>query len=258
MKEIILANNKGIILVDDVDYDLLSKFKWFLPTKDKYPTTGVYCEKSRQKLIRMFKLIIKSIPDGMEIIYINNNRLDNRRSNLKLINCSERWKETTEKIRIANSGVNAPWYGKQLTKETKEKLSLSHKGIVPWNKNKKCPSIVSAMHRPDVRKKHLKALSETKWLGMAVDKGQIEMLEKWNRLGFNFIPNYQIHTDEILCYLDGYDKEHNVVFEYDSKYHKRQKEKDLIRQNKIIDILKPNKFWRYDAVTKQFKNVLIK
>lgn len=32
----------------------------------------------------------------------------------------------------------------------------------------------------------------------------------------------------------------------------------LIRQNKIIDILKPNKFWRYDAVNKQCKNVLEK
>ena len=36
------------------------------------------------------------------------------------------------------------------------------------------------------------------------------------------------------------------------------KQKDLIRQNKIIDILKPNKFWRYDAVNKQCKNVLEK
>lgn len=35
-----------------------------------------------------------------------------------------------------------------------------------------------------------------------------------------------------------------------------KKSKDTIRQNKIIDILKPKKFWRYDAMNKQFRDVL--
>lgn len=38
----------------------------------------------------------------------------------------------------------------------------------------------------------------------------------------------------------------------DTLYH----QKDIIRQNKIIGILKPKKFWRYDAVNKQYKNIL--
>ena len=36
-----------------------------------------------------------------------------------------------------------------------------------------------------------------------------------------------------------------------------QKKKDGIRQNKIIDILQPKKFWRYDAVNKQCRDVLV-
>ena len=54
------------------------------------------------------------------------------------------------------------------------------------------------------------------------------------------------------------DKEKNVILEYDSKYHlkSKQQKKDLIRQNKIIDILKPKKFWRYDTVNKKLRNVL--
>jgi len=61
-----------------------------------------------------------------------------------------------------------------------------------------------------------------------------------------------------LCYIDGYDKEHNVVLEYDSKYHLKlsQQNKDKKRQQKIIDILKPRRFWRYDAVNKTFVNVV--
>lgn len=39
--------------------------------------------------------------------------------------------------RILNvKGTNHPMYGKHHTRETKEKLSKSHKGQIPWNKNK--------------------------------------------------------------------------------------------------------------------------
>ena len=115
-----------------------------------------------------------------------------------------------------------------------------------------------AIHKPEIRKRHIKALSETKYLGKSVDRGQMKLLEKWNKLGFNFDPNYQVYDDTNLFYIDGYDKNKNVVLEYDSKYHlkSKQKEKDLVRQNKIINILKPKKFWRYDEVNKQFRNVL--
>lgn len=73
-------------------------------------------------------------------------------------------------------------------------------------------------------------------------------------MGFRFEPNYQVHTDTDLFYVDGYDKEHNVVLEYDSKYHKKacQKQKDLARQNRVIDILHPKKFWRYNSVDGSF------
>ena len=65
-------------------------------------------------------------------------------------------------------------------------------------------------------------------------------------------------TDTDLFYIDGYDKEKNVVLEFDSKYHRRfgQREKDLIRQQKIIDILKPKRFWRFDSESKQIKNAI--
>lgn len=41
-------------------------------------------------------------------------------------------------------------------------------------------------------------------------------------------------------FLDGYDKENNIVYEFDEAYHnsKKQKEKDLIREEKIKNFLK--------------------
>lgn len=115
-----------------------------------------------------------------------------------------------------------------------------------------------AMHRPDVRSRHLDALHKTKWLVVKTDIGQLELLEKWNRMGFHLRPNYPLRTSNALFYLDGYDKTHNVVLEYDSKYHKSlgQQKKDRIRETKIIDALQPKKFWRFDSETKTMKNIL--
>ena len=150
--------------------------------------------------------------------------------------------------------------GVKRTENSKKKQSQSRKNLYkdPLKKELLSKRIKEAMNRPDVRKKHIKSLSESKHLGKSVDKGQLEMINCWNKFGFNFILNYQVYTDDFLCYLDGYDKEKNVVLEYDSKYHNKfgQKEKDLIRQQKIINILKPKKFWRYNSITKQCKNVL--
>jgi very-short-patch-repair endonuclease len=128
----------------------------------------------------------------------------------------------------------------------------------PLSRKKTSDTVKMALHRPDVRKRHIKALAETRWLGKSFDRGQIELLNKWNSMGFEFEPNYQIHTDEFLCYIDGYDKKNNVVIEYDGKYHTslRQKERDLVRQNKIVEILNPKRFWRYDVVNKQWTNVV--
>ena len=151
-----------------------------------------------------------------------------------------------EKVENNKKSIKKIWDDKSSvyhTNEFREKLS---------------EKVKIAIHKPDIRKRHVKALAETKYLGKPVDRGQIEMLNKWNKLGFNFQPNYQIYTDTDLFYVDGYDKEKNVVLEYDSKYHLRskQRERDLVRQNKIINILKPKKFWRYDAINKKFNNVL--
>lgn len=119
-------------------------------------------------------------------------------------------------------------------------------------------SVKLAMTKPDVKKKVYDSLVRTKYLKVRTDSGQLELLKRWNDLGFCFEPNYQLHTDDFLCYIDGYDKTHNVVLEYDGKYHKKieQQRKDLVRQQQIIRILNPKRFWRYDSESKQFRSIL--
>jgi len=192
--------------------------------------------------------------------------------------------ESRLKMSLAHMGRTDSRIGHCHSEESKRQMSLSHVGQIPWIMGKKhtsesrdkmrdthlgvphseahCLATASAIKivwsNPITRKKYYDALQKTKWLKVRTDMGQVELLEKWNRLGFKFEPNYQVHTDTDLFYVDGYDPIHNVVIEYDGKYHfiPSQQQKDLVRQQKIIDILQPKKFWRYDAVNKWCKNVI--
>ena len=150
--------------------------------------------------------------------------------------------------------------GRKLSLHTRFLMSSFQKNRYsnPSELQKMATAVKLAMHRPDVRKKHIEALNNSKWLKVKTDIGQLEMLDKWNKLGFKFEPNSQLKTDYDLFYVDGYDPIHNIVLEYDGKYHTSvgQQKRDLIRQQKIIDILHPKKFWRYDSKNKSFQNVL--
>lgn len=81
MKEIQLT--KGYVaLVDDSDYEWLSKFKW------RYNSAGYAArhspwENGTRKTIYMHVLIGNGRP-GFEVDHINHDKLDNRRSNLRV------------------------------------------------------------------------------------------------------------------------------------------------------------------------------
>lgn len=154
-------------------------------------------------------------------------------------------------------GINGPFYGKHHTEETKKKLSKINRGkLVDKETNEKVSESVRLAWKNPVKRKNM--LSSFKWNNRCLDKGQLELLEKWNKLGFKFVPNFKIRCGDFIYYLDGYDTIYNVIIEYDSAYHKKsnQKKKDLVRQNRIIETLNPRKFWRFDSVSKIIKNIL--
>lgn len=91
MKEIPIVY-KGSVLyntkVDDSDYELVSKHKW-------YDTKGYVRTKIGGKSVAIHTLIMNT-PKGMEIDHINHDPSDNRRENLRICtrseNCSHRAK----------------------------------------------------------------------------------------------------------------------------------------------------------------------
>lgn len=82
MKEIKLTKNKTA-LIDDADYLLISHHKWCtLQTRRKYYAVSNIKTTMGAKLIRMHIFLLGK-KAGFEIDHINNDSLDNRRSNLR-------------------------------------------------------------------------------------------------------------------------------------------------------------------------------
>lgn len=64
---------------------------------------------------------------------------------------------------------------------------------------------------------------------------------------------------QIIGYsLDGYDKDKNIVFEYDEPKHRKSvyMKKDRDRERRIINVLHPTKFVRYDEKEKVMVDVI--
>lgn len=83
VKEITLTRG-AVAIVDDADYDYLSQFKWYMSSHG-YART---CRTVARKEISMHRLVIGA-KDGELVDHINHNKLDNRKSNLRICTRSE-------------------------------------------------------------------------------------------------------------------------------------------------------------------------
>lgn len=103
MKEIILYRGE-VALVDDEDYEYLSKMKWH-SSKGYAISTQRDMTSGKQIKIKMHRLIMNP-SKGLLVDHINGNRLDNRRENLRIVtshqnafNLSKVSRETTSQFK---------------------------------------------------------------------------------------------------------------------------------------------------------------
>ena len=100
MKEIILANNKGIALIDDEDFNHIKNYSWY--ETNGYAVTKITTgfKKPKQYSQNMHRLILNLPKYQYQVDHINGNKLDNRKINLRLC---------TTQLNAANRKVPKKW-----------------------------------------------------------------------------------------------------------------------------------------------------
>ncbi len=77
------------VLVDAVDYEWLSRWKWKRHIQGYACRTTYDKETKRFPLLLMHRIILGDIPPGMTVDHINREKRDNRRSNLRIVTQGE-------------------------------------------------------------------------------------------------------------------------------------------------------------------------
>jgi hypothetical protein len=101
MKEIKLSQNK-IAVVDDDDFDYLSKFVWHVVKLDR----GYFyaCHSIVGSRWFMHRLITKA-PKHLQVDHINHDTLDNRKENLRIVTALQNAQNSRKSLRLPYKGV---------------------------------------------------------------------------------------------------------------------------------------------------------
>ena len=126
----------------------------------------------------------------------------------------------------------------------------------------------SVYHTAEFREKlRLARIKQMKKLGVTTSNFNpkaCEFIDKLNKeKGWNL--QHALNGGEIVIsgyYLDGYDRDRNIVFEYDERYHykfgRKLRNKDTLRQQRIINKLTPTQFFRYDEEKQNLYEVIVR
>lgn len=88
MKEIPLTHGK-VALVDDEDFEMLSQWKWHCSAIG-YAVRSVWAPTTPGESVRMHRQILGLVAgDGQEVDHFDENKLNNQKSNLRLVSRSE-------------------------------------------------------------------------------------------------------------------------------------------------------------------------
>lgn len=110
MKEIPLTNG-GVALVDDDDYERVMQHKWRLHVMRRYKgRIWAYASASIDRKTILMHRFIMDVPKGAHTDHINGDRLDNRRSNLRICSREENMRNRRRHANTA-SGLKGAYRG---------------------------------------------------------------------------------------------------------------------------------------------------
>lgn len=113
-----MVTNKGdLILVDEADYEDLSRFTWYV-NKDGYAQTNMNGRDGKKRIVMMHRYLMRA-PRGVEVDHRDQEPLNNTRWNLRLAthtqNAANRVRHSTSRSRWKGVLLNktmGKWYAK--------------------------------------------------------------------------------------------------------------------------------------------------
>ena len=84
----ITLSNGGVVLFDDEDFELVNAYHWHVDNAG-YARTNIWSGGRKSAAPRMHRLILGDVDSKLHIDHINGNKLDNRKSNLRICTASE-------------------------------------------------------------------------------------------------------------------------------------------------------------------------
>lgn len=114
-----------LALVDDDDYEWLSRYKWcFL--KAGYAIRGAQHDDGRFKMVYMHRELRKA-PDGLQVDHISRDKLDNRKANLRIATQTEQ-RGNMPLSKRNKSGYRGVYFRKD-TKKWAAMISICDRGV---------------------------------------------------------------------------------------------------------------------------------
>jgi len=165
MKKIQITQGKTI-LVDDEDFEILSQWKWSL--SNGYATRRLKRLNGKQRDQKMHRFLMGE-PKGKQIDHINGNKLDNRKSNLRI--CS-----------IRQNRYNMP---------QRSDNKSGYKGVYWCNQAKKWIARI----RFENRLYYLGRFTDPKLAAFAYDKAALKFFKEFAFLNFNKIQTITTKED---------------------------------------------------------------
>ena len=143
--------------------------------------------------------------------------------------------------------VREPEYRAKVSKRQKENNNNPHiigqKGPNAWNwKKPRTPEVKRKIRVATIKNRKKLGLSEFKPMyNLAACKIFDQIAERTGTKIQHGANGGEFHIEHLGYWVDGYDKENNIVYEYDEKHHfrnQKQIDRDLRRQKEIEDYLK--------------------
>lgn len=125
MQQLQLSNNK-YTTVDDEDYRLFGSWKWYV-NSDGYAMRHIPKRFSNtRKLIGLHRLILWA-PEGMQVDHIDGDRLNNRRSNLRVVTLQQNVRNRKRNINSSSKYKGVSRHGQ--SPKWRARIRLNGKGF---------------------------------------------------------------------------------------------------------------------------------